>query len=434
MSATTISVPIVIPALYAVPALAAAGAATAGIGMAAAAYYTSKKLKADYQCALAEFSARATAASHERTAWSAKQEGKMARAAELAELVAGKSSAEASVVFLQASIAEALKWSDKPATADLHARAGELMDKLEAAEKPDELAEEVLKLTAELHARLSELAATEEHAPAIGEVFASVRAEIESIRGAEKEDLLAQLSRLEELSAAEKSVALQGLDNVRMKATRLIEADLKRDRDRVRRRELAAESVAMLQAVSQVPNAPEAGEAMATLERISAAFAAPEPPTLVALESFHAKAKTLFDTCDTRLDLATRSAVVTDSVAETLMEMGYKVSQVPSENSTGCLVPVNESTGMVVSVDQAGQLRTEMVAFDQGAIHPDGATQDKVCSIVDDILAGLRKRDIEVKEKSRKMVKTHEAIRVVERPEEAQTPVGAAKPKERVVT
>jgi hypothetical protein len=411
----------------------AAGAApiAAGLGLAYGAYKLSEKLKADYQIALSEFKMRQAEAEHRQ------QEAHVMHAQAVAEATAqataaGKEGVHTTEMFVAASLEEILRVATNPELAEIQAKAQELLDALYESKNAEELASEAVKLTAELHAAIGKLGATAGE-PAVKQLFAVAKAEIDSIQVAEqRQPLLEQLARLEALNTEERGVAMQGLSNLRERSGKLIQSQINSEMEREQRRETTAHAVAMLQAIAKVPDAPEKDEAVLLLEQIGTAYNAAHAPSISTLEGFLAKSKALFEACENRLEYAAKAAYITDSVAETLMELGYHVSHVPAEGQEGCLVTVSEDTGMMVTVDKEGQLKTEMVAFTEQATSPDAEAQEHVCSLVDKVFEGLRKRDIQIKEKVRKSIKKDQRLKIVEKPE-VETPVAAAKPKERAI-
>lgn len=402
-----------------------------GLGLAYGATKVVQKLKSDYEQALADFKKREAEAEFQQQQAAVKYMVATAEAESLAVAMASEG-AQASQVFVAASLEEVMRSAQRSNLAEVQAKAQRLLDALRENPDSEDLAQEAVKLTAELHDAIAKLPA-KDAAPAVKQLFEVTRAEISTLEATgQKAPLLEQLSRLESLAVDEPGVAMQGLANLRERSTKLIHSQLEAQSEREQRREFTGQAVAMLQALAKVPDAAEKDEAVRLLEQISAAFGAGDPPSIAALEEFLAQAKALFETCTNRLELAAKSAYITDAVADTLSELGYQVSHVPQEGTQSCLVSVDQDTGMMVMVDKDGNLKTEMVAFNEQATIPDVATQEKICSLVDQVFDGLRNRDIQIKEKVRRNIKKDQRLKMVAKPE-VETPVAENKPKERTL-
>jgi hypothetical protein len=403
----------------------------AGLGLAYGATKVVQKLRSDYEQSLAEFKKREMEVEHRQQAAQTQYMQATAAAESLAAAMIAEG-AQASQVFVAASLEEVMRVAQKSQLEEIQQKAQSLIDALRENPESEDIAKDAVRLTAELHNAVGQLS-TKAAAPVVLQLFQVARAEITTLEASEqREPLLQQLSRLESLAAEETGVAMQGLANLRERSTKLIHAQLASQSEREQRRELTGQAVAMLQALAKVPDAPENAEALRLLEQIGASYAAAEAPTVGALEGFLTQARALFDACTARLELAAKSAYITDAVADTLAELGYQVSHVPAEGTEGCLVSVDADTGMMVMVDKEGHLKTEMVAFNEQAMVPDTATQEKVCSLVDQVFEGLRKRDIQIKEKVRRNIKKDQKLKMVAKPE-VETPVAEAKPKERAL-
>ena len=76
-----------------------------------------------------------------------------------------------------------------------------------------------------------------------------------------------------------------------------------------------------------------------------------------------------------------------------------------------------------------GRLSTEMVALSEDAARTGQHSQEKVCSLVDQVIGELHARKLPVRERFRSSLAPEQALRVVEAPEEEETIVReAAKP------
>ncbi len=402
-----------------------------GLGLAYAATKVVQKLHADYEAALADFKRREVEAQARQHAAQVQYMQATADAESLATAMAA-AGAEASQVFVAASLEQILLAAQQNEMAEIHAKAQALLNALKENPNSEDLAQAAVKLTAELHTAIGKLSTTKA-TPAVKQLFDVARIEIGTLQTVEYRDsFLEQLTKLEALAVDETSVAMQGLANLRERSAKMIHAQIEAQAEKEQRRELTGQAVAMLQALSKMEDAPERKEAVAMLVAIGTLFSSGTAPSINDLQGYVNKAKALFDSCTNRLELAAKSAYITDAVADTLTELGYKVSHVPAEGNEGCLVSVAQDTGMMVMVDKEGNLKTEMVAFDNDATVPDDEMQEKVCSLVDQVFEGLRKRDIQIQEKIRRSFKKDQKLKVVEKPE-VETPAAATKPKERAI-
>jgi len=415
---------------------AGAGAAVApaavGLGFAYGAVLAAQKLRADYQEALCELSRRQAELELNEKLWVAEHTHLAKAVLAMADTVSATGAGSAAE-FVGSGLQEIVRLSSEPRLESIRERAVSLIDQLKTHAKPEDFVKETIALTGELHTALNKLAAGGKIKPDVALMLTAIREEISAVRSeAERSPLVAQLEKLEALPPEESKVALQGIGNLKDRTGKILQTQIASEQTKLRRREIAAESVAMLQALSRVPDAAEASEAIKILEQISRAFATETAPSVSTLEGFLNKAKALFESCEARLQKAAASAYVADTVAETLMEMGYSVSPVPEEGAEACMIRLDQSTGMLVTMDAGGQLKTEMVAYDESSREPDMESQERVCSLVDDIFVALRKKDIQVKEKFRKTMK-HGKLKLVEKPLQ-EAPQQESRPKERVLS
>jgi len=431
MSCEVVAIPQAASALSG--AAAAAAPAVAGLGLAYATFKVAQKLRSDYQSALQAYAARQAAHSEATRIWAQQNEMAMSIAVEKSLAVESTGESIAASQFVSASLQEVIQMAQTSELESFRLMAQELMRQLAGDTPPEALISAALKLRADLHTELNRAAAKGKAAPEIKQMFAAAKEQIQMVEAQEERaQLVQQLEKLEALPVEEHRVALQGLTVLSERTGKILQAQIAAEETRVQRREITSQAVALLQALSKVPDAPEAMEAVSQLEKLNAAFASAKNPTLKDLQAYLDKAQALFDACEARLKAAMTSAQVTDTVAEVLLEMGYSVSHVAEEGSEAYMVTLDDSTGMMVTMDRAGQLKTEMVAFTEAAREQDLESQEKVCSLVDEIFDGLRKRDIQVKEKFRKTMK-HGKLKLVAKPQEATAPAAKAL-KERALT
>ena len=272
-------------------------------------------------------------------------------------------------------------------------------------------------------------------------VFDAIRIELDSpaLAGSRHQQLKLefedQLVKLEAVGDRGGSVVRQGTENLKSRIRREIsdqtERQVRENQERRYRRDVVAEAFALIRAVMQASDDPdERTRAAALLNQLGAAFQAGAPPTVSELEALLSKARSLFGRCEKRLEDAASHAFVAESVKDVLLTMGYQVSEVPSEianGDPGCMVSIDNDSGVVVSLNSEGKMLTEMVAFTSAGQDPDDAAEKRVCAVVDDILAGLRSRDIPMQDKSRKKLRPGHRLRMVKKskPQELAAPTSS---------
>lgn len=218
--------------------------------------------------------------------------------------------------------------------------------------------------------------------------------------------LQTRLDDIETLVQSQPLMALQALGVLRERARGEIraagESANREAQNAARMRELVGQISAHAQAVLQQETleAPKR-EAQALLKRVSALVAA-TPVELSALETLATQAQTLFETTEKEIEEAALAVYLEDQVAQVLGGLGYRVTSATNGQDEKKMVAVLDSgLGVQMNLDGKGNLSGEMVAFSARSSEVDAAAEDKVCTLMDDIFDGLRKRNMVVRESKR---------------------------------
>jgi hypothetical protein len=420
MSHATIAMSPAVQSLFSMMPMVAGGAA--GFAVTAAALAAAKKLHSDYECAKAEFAARSW---QDQLAIQAEKDHNATQASLAtsfgAKFVAAGESGTS--IFLRRALDELVEKVKTAGNPEIAERAAAINQ-----EWPTEALRSYYQISDELEQALS---VKEPNALIVnlqGEIAQS--ALDEEVR----ESFEKQLEKLQASGDRNSSVVNQGIDNLKNRLRREMAEQAEREHFAIlegqRRRELAGEAFAMIRAVLFASGDPdEQRRANSLLNNLGATFQK-GTPTLSELEALFAKARNLFQACEKRLQEAAAHAYVAESVKDVLLNMGYSVAEVPPAVSTGdpgCLVSVDQDTGIVVSFAEDGRMLTEMVAFSANGVDPDEEAEKRVCAVVDVILEGLRDRQIDMQEKSRKKLRPGHRLRRVEKKKLQELAAAAAK-------
>lgn len=392
---------------------------TAAFAVTAGALMAAKKLRCDFESAREEFEQRCRQDEAGMQAEANRQAFKSISASGFAAAISAGSE-NTTVTFLQGSLADMANRAARAGMEDVRRRAVELAGAVDTADA---------KETLQAYFALSDQMEAAPQDDLNRGMLEALRSEIESpalaaaSQAKVRKQFVGQLEKLEAVGDRNASVVRQGAENLRARVRREIADHADREqlalRERIQKRELVADAYAMLRAVLEGSGDPnECMQANGLLGDLGAAFQKGTPPTLSELEALLAKTRSLFQKCEKRLEEVAAHAYVAESVKDVLIGMGYNVSEVPAEIATrdpGCMVSIDGDSGVVVSVAPDGRMLTEMVAFSQHGVNPDEAAEKKVCAVVDDILAGLRRRDIPMEERSRKKLRPGHKLRVVKK-------------------
>ncbi len=401
----------------------------AGFAVTAGAVMASRKLRCDYEQAKAEFEERCR---QDETAITADQNRQsimsMACTAFGTNVEAGNENT--TITFLHQSLEELSTRAEAAGLTGFKSQLAELSQQI-SADSVSACVQAYFDISDQFEAALLALA---RQSGDYSQIFAGIRSEMASpvLSGKRHEKLRVQfeeqLVKLESVGDQSSSVVLQGTENLKKRVRREIsdQADkqTKEALDRRHSREIVAEAFALLRAVMQASDEPnERTGASTLLTQLGAAFQTGAPPTTSELEALLSKARSLFAKCEKRMDESAAHAFVAESVKDVLLTMGYEVSEVPAETANGdpgCMVSIDKDSGVVVSVAPDGRMLTEMVAFTAAGQDPDEEAERKVCTVVDEIMAGLRKRDIAMQDKSRKKLRPGHRLRMVKKKQQQE--------------
>ena len=237
--------------------------------------------------------------------------------------------------------------------------------------------------------------------------------------------LLSQLDTVAALAAGRQAaVAGQALTLLRQRVNRELREQAARLQERASEREalrlLVSDMLAKLQAVAGLPTLPEfVQRAAALLTQLRAELAQPSADSMAALTGLQQEVDTLFSAGEKALQGALMSAYISNNVSEVLLSLGYRVAQIDPEAGAephACVAAFDDSTGVQFNVDEAGRLTTEMVALDARSAEVERGKQEKVCSMIDQVLEALKARDWQLRERFRSNFAEEEQLRVVELP------------------
>jgi len=165
--------------------------------------------------------------------------------------------------------------------------------------------------------------------------------------------------------------------------------------------------------------------ALAQLKRLAALVTGELPSNLAPLEALAREADTLFETTGDQLRQIALQIYLESQVTEVFTELGYRVSTVEgsSANEAGMIASLDSGHGVEVRLNRDGNLFSELVAFSPSDAAVDPLLQEKVCSVMDEVIDALRARGCGVREKKRRHFKFGERnLRVVKAPQKKAAP------------
>lgn len=428
-------VPIAIPILGSVTALAALGVG----GAVYVAYVAIQKLNDHYKSALCELQARSEAETEARALDTAIQQSADEAVRALARRTMTVQDADTTVEFLLDRLAR------------LAERIGQLPDTdptlpAECARLRAALAESVDDVTpyvadyVQLADAVAEAVAAHAPANALSADIAALREELQApvFSGAEfateRIRLLRQLDALDNMAMRNPDIATQGISLLRERVRRELREQTARRRQRevgaTELRAMVNDALAKLQALMAQAEQPDiCDQAEALLGELAAALAGADDHR-ERLRELAEATDTLFEACRRTLEEHAVSAYVSEQVRDVLLSLGYQVSMVPAEDageSPALVVPVDQHVGVSFHTDSSGHMKTAVVAFDAAHDAADAQTKPKACALVELVLTTLREREWNVRERYRITVKEGERLKVVALPKtEEQAAVAAA--------
>ncbi len=427
---------LVLPPLYAtIVAGGPAFGALLGAGMAGyAAYAMLDKLRKDYDQSLREFRTRSAEDEQQRQQLADGQMTSTNMALLLAEHTESHVTENATMTFLREHAQElAQRIAEMPApNAELLEQCQALLENLSAS--PRELMKHFDaydRLFESFTAEAKDGADTATIKSATASALAILREEIASplLAAPEcretRETLLSQLDTVETLATGRQAaVAGQALTLLRQRINRELREQAERLQarasERQAMRELVSEMLAKLQAIAGLAMLPEFTQHAETLlGQLRAELAQPSADSLAALGQLGQQVDTLFSASEKALQGELISSYVSSNVSEVLLSLGYRVAQITPDADAdphACVAAFDEATGVQFNVDATGRLTTEMVALDANAAQVDRSKQEKVCSMIDQVLDALKQRDWQLRERYRSNFADQEQLRVAELP------------------
>jgi len=439
---------LVLPPL--VPTLVAGGAAFGALLAASAAGYAAysalDKLRRDYEQGLTEFRQRSAEEQQQRTQLANQQIAASNLAVMLAETTNTATTENATVTFLREHAQElAQRIAEMPApNQELLTECQSLLEDMTAA--PAEM-ERHFKAYDRLFTAFS---AEAEHAvdatalkSATASALAILREEIASplLDAPEctevRAELLSQLATVEALAVGRQaSVAGQGLTLLRQRVYRELRQQAERLQTRATEqqaiREAVSEMLAKLQAISQLTMLPASCRRAETLlGHLRVELANPSAEHLAALQGIGKNVDALFAACEKALHEQLLTQYVSHSVSDVLLSLGYRVAEITPEEAEqqSYVAAFDDAVGVQFNIDGTGHLTTEMVALNAGAAEVNRDTQEKVCSMIDQVLDALKQHDYQVRERYRSHFEESETLRVVELPASETHESHTAEPK-----
>ena len=406
------------------------GALALGVGgVAYGVYAILKRLQEDYQDGLQEFHQKATCDEQERRHLAGRERDKTDEGLDLVARTRVTSATDANAQFLRHRV-EQLQERHGENTA-LVEQCTKLLKKI--AQSPDQFNTHL-----EAYRKLADVAGKRKTADTLQAEIAALREEIQSSLLDDPEvaetraQLLAQLDNLQTVAVRQRTVAGQGLNVLRQRVYREIKAQAERKQIQTRiaeeRRYLVSEIFAKMRAILHVPDAPDFTERAHDLNaRLNQALA--RDAELTELQALAQEAGKLFAECENALSLRVTSAYMQEEITDVLQSLGYHVTHAVGDTDERRFVAaVDVAHGIEFSVEGLG-LKTEMVALTPDAIDATAEDQEKVCSVMDQVVLQMRKRHGNIRERHRTSLKSGEQLRVVEIPAEEAAPHAAA-PKE----
>lgn len=409
------------------------GALALGVGGAAYGVYAIlKQLQQDYQNGLQEFRRKAALDEQDRRSLADREQDKTDEGLDLVARTRVTSTTDANARFLRHRV-EQLQQRHAENT-ELAEQCARLLEKI--AQSPDQFNAHL-----ESYRKLADAAGKRKTADSLQAEIAALREEIHSTLLDDPEvsetraQLLAQLDNLATVAVRQRTVASQGLSVLRQRVYREIQALAERKQIQTRiaeeRRYLVSEIFAKTRAILRVPDAPEfAEQAQALMTRLNQALA--RDAELAEIQALAQQAGELFAACENALCLQVTSAYMQEEMTDVLQSLGYRVTRAVGDTDENRFVAaVDAAHGIEFSVEGLG-LKTEMVALTPDAINATAEDQEKICSVMDQVVLQMRKRHGNIRERHRTSLKSGEQLRVVELPAE-ETAHGAAAPREMTI-
>ena len=422
--------------------------ATGPIGIAAnlvgtgayAAYSVVRQLQQDYQSTLQDLHAQCETEQRARDEHANAQRDGETTALLLVAYTGASPAADAEVSFVRGQVSQLAE--SAPANSTFAAECQALLQVID--ESPAQLPTHLIS-----YLRLREEFTAVDPAPNTGRVeqeLTRLRAEIMSPLldapdcASVRAQLLAQLDQLGQVAVRQQVLARQGISLLRRRVQRELQTQAEARQTRRRQAEetrvLAADCLARLRAVSNLPDLPEqTARATALQSRLADIFTGASAEIPARLQALSHETAELFAECVHHLNEKLVSAYVGDQVAEVLGELGYQVSHVESASTTvrnDLFTQIDADFGIEFHVQGNGRLSTEMVALTEDALHTGPEAQEKICAVVDQVVGELRERQLPVRERFRSSLVPGQPLRLVEAPVEVTIAMPEAPKQQRM--
>jgi len=399
-------------------------------GVAYGTYLLLKRLQEDYQEGLQEFHRQSSLEAHIRQELSEREREKTVEALALIAQTRVASSIRTDADFLRQRIEELQQRHAGDAGKEFTQGCRKLLAEIEQAP-------ERFNAHLDSYRRLADAAGKSRVARgALPEEIAALREEIlspllEAPEVAEtRAQLLTQLDALKEVAVRQRTVARQGLTVLRRRVYRELKLQAERRQARVTaaeaRRHLVSDILAKIQAIMRLPEMPAFTDRARELSaRLNEALAR-DNGNQDEIQLIAGQAGELFSDCEKALTSQVTTAYIEDELTDVMVSLGYQITRIPGEGDRHSLVSaVDDAHGIEFRVD-GGHINSEMVALTRDASVIDPEAEEKVCSIIDQVVANIKERHQGVRERFRTSLRPEEQLRVVEIEQEETTPSAVA--------
>jgi hypothetical protein len=393
------------------------------------AYRMMDQLQKDYKAGLEEFHVRAEAEAEHMALELQGEERQRTATTALLESAQVTGILDANRTFLLHRVTQLLDAVAPLDNAALLTQCEALRVEIEQSERPVESQLEALRRLAEEAgaAVLPTVSAFDMQVAVLQEEIKSPLLETPEAREV-REELLEGLAKLKQVAVRQRAVAKQGLTLLRQRVYRELQAQAEIQQERLRqaeaRRRMAGELSAKLHALSRLTDLPTfAASAHRFLQRLADILATGGEEELENLTALGKDVDYLYDTCERTLRQHVVSDYISDQVSDVLASMGYQVRQVEREEGgeQTFVANIDNTVAVEFHVGEEGRLGAEMVALNPEAATVDADAQEKVCSVVDQVIDGLKERHEGVRERFRTTLQPGDALRVVDAGEIEET-------------
>jgi hypothetical protein len=316
--------------------------------------------------------------------------------------------------FLQHSVDRLL---EKTLGAPVRARCLELQRKLQQSTGPVAgLVEEYTALLPLTHTHVDASPASGETALVHQAVAIEALLASPLLSASTTEECRGHLADMRALASSQPEVAAQGLEALERRVERALQGAAERLQAAEQVRALLDQALPKLQVICELSPVAADRERAQALRTALADMLAGEA-NLPAIQRIAEEAEALFAATRTALEGVATIQAVGEQIARALTHLGYQVTQIPGE---AMLAPLDAEVGVEFKINATGHLETEMVALTPEAVAPDPTEQERVCSLVDQVVEALREQNCTVRERFRRHLTGEHPLRVVELPETAE--------------